>query len=132
MAILHHYPFCPNSRFVRLVLAEIGLEPELKEERPWERRIEYLGLNPAGSTPTLVDGEVVAPGAGVIAEYLDETRGGGLNGRRLLPKEPAARVEVRRLLDWFLGKFHEEVTGHLVTEKIFKRFMAAAAAGRRT
>src|SRR5215218_4954037 len=110
MAILHHYPFCPNSRFVRIVLAEIGLEPELKEERPWERRIEYLGLNPAGSTPTLVDGEVVAPGAAVI-------------GRRLLPKEPAARVEVRRLLDWFLGKFQEEVTGHLVTEKIFKRFM---------
>src|SRR5215218_640701 len=100
MAILHHYPFCPNSRFVRIVLAEIGLEPELKEERPWERRIEYLGINPAGSTPTLVDGEVVAPGAGVIAEYLDETRGGGLNGRRLLPKDPAARVEVRRLLDW--------------------------------
>ena len=123
MAILHHYPFCPNSRFVRIVLAEIGLEPELKEERPWERRIEYLGLNPAGSTPTLVDGEVVAPGAGVIAEYLDETRGGGLNGRRLLPKEPAARVEVRRLRDWFLGKFQEEVTGPLVTEKICKRFM---------
>ena len=47
MAILHHYPFCPNSRFVRIVLAEIGLEPELKEERPRERRIEYLGLNPA-------------------------------------------------------------------------------------
>jgi|SRR5215217_469042 glutathione S-transferase len=80
MAILHHYPFCPNSRFVRIVLAEIGLEPELKEERPWERRIEYLGLNPAGSTPTLVDGEVVAPGAAVIAEYLDETRGGSSIG----------------------------------------------------
>ena len=73
------------------------------------------------------------PGAGVIAEYLDETRGGGLNDRRLLPKEPAARVEVRRLLDWFLVKFQEEVTGHLVTEKIFKRFMAAAqGGGRRT
>src|SRR3954471_17133272 len=92
MAILHHYPFCPNSRFVRIVLAEIGLEPELREERPWERRIEYLGLNPAGGTPTLVDGDIVAPGAAVIAEYLDETRGGGLNGRRLLPKEVASRV----------------------------------------
>ena len=30
MAILHHYPFCPHSRFVRLSLAEIGLEPELQ------------------------------------------------------------------------------------------------------
>ena len=46
---------------------------------------------------------------------------------------PAARAEVRRLLDWFLGKIDEEVTGYLVTEKIFKRFMArGTAAGRRT
>jgi glutathione S-transferase len=123
MATLHHYPFCPNSRFVRLVLAEIGLEPELREERPWERRTGYLALNPAGSTPAFVEGDLVAPGAGVIAEYLDETRGLGLNGRRLLPERPAERVEVRRLLDWFLQKFQEEVTSYLVTEKIFKRFM---------
>src|SRR5687768_7301991 len=34
MAILHHYPFCPHSRFARLALAETGIEPELREERP--------------------------------------------------------------------------------------------------
>ncbi len=80
-----------------------------------------------------MDGDIVAPGAGVIAEYLDETRGPAMNGRRLLPEMPAARVEVRRLLDWFLGKFGEEVSGYLVTEKIFKRFMTSAeAAARRT
>jgi glutathione S-transferase len=36
---------------------------------------------------------------------------------------------VRRLLDWFLGKFGEEVSGYLVTEKIFKRFMGSAGGG---
>ena len=73
------------------------------------------------------------PGAGVIAEYLDETRGGALGDRRLLPQEPAARVEVRRLLDWFLVKFHEEVTGHLATEKIYQALHGGRpAAGRRT
>ena len=40
MAILHHYPFCPHSRFIRLVLAEMGMQPEVLEERPWERRAE--------------------------------------------------------------------------------------------
>jgi glutathione S-transferase len=29
MIILHHHPFCPHSRFVRLALGEFGIEPEL-------------------------------------------------------------------------------------------------------
>ncbi|HEX2552474.1 MAG TPA: glutathione S-transferase family protein [Microvirga sp.] len=130
MAILHHYPFCPHSRFVRLVLAEMGMQPEAVEERPWDRRAEYLALNPAGTTPLLLEENGFAvPGAAVIAEYLDETRGDALGSRRLLPEGIAERVEVRRLLDWFLGKFHEEVTGYLVTEKIYKRFMGADLGG---
>ena len=129
MAILHHYPFCPQSRFVRLILAEIGMESQTVEERPWERRPEFLATNPAGTTPVLQDGQLAVPGAAVIAEYLDETRGLGLNGRRLLPEGPAERVEVRRLLDWFLVKFHDEVSGYLVTEKIYKRFMPTNGGG---
>jgi glutathione S-transferase len=130
MAILHHYPFCSHSRFVRLILAEMGVDPEFREERPWERRAEFLALNPAGETPVLMNGQgFFVPGAGVIAEYLDETGGAAMAEGRLLPEAPGARVEVRRLLDWFLAKFHDEVTGYLVTEKIYKRFMSAGAGG---
>ncbi|ABY30781.1 MAG: glutathione S-transferase family protein [Methylobacteriaceae bacterium] len=130
MATLYHSPFCPNSRFIRLVLAEMGMEPTLVEERAWERRRDFLIVNPAGTTPVLVEQTGLAiPGAGVIAEYLDETRGLGLAGRRLLPDTTQARVEVRRLLDWFLVKFNSEVTEYLVTEKIDKRFMPSAAGG---
>src|SRR4029077_17704932 len=79
MATLHHHPICPHSRFVRLVLGEMGIEVELKEERVWERRREFLALNPAGTTPVLAEESIAAvPGASVIAEYLDETRGLGL------------------------------------------------------
>jgi glutathione S-transferase len=129
MATLYHHPFCPNSRFVRLVLSELGVEAALQEERPWERRNGYLALNPHGATPALVEGDLVVPGAGVIAEYLDETRGPQVNSRRLMPETAAERVEVRRLLDWFLGKFGEEVSGYLVTEKIFKRFKGSSDGG---
>jgi len=130
MANLYYYPFCPHSRFVRLVLAEMGMEPALREERPWERRREFLALNPAGATPLLVEeGGLAVPGPAVIAEYLDETRGLGLGPRRLLPEGPAERVEVRRLLDWFLAKFHDEVTGSLVHEKIVKRFLPPGDGG---
>jgi glutathione S-transferase len=124
MATLLHHPICPQSRFVRLILGEIGLEADLKEERVWERRREFLTLNPAGTTPVLSEESIAAvPGAGVIAEYLDETRGLALGERRLLPEDPTSRVEVRRLSDWFLIKFDAEVSSFLVTEKVYKRFM---------
>jgi glutathione S-transferase len=130
MATLYHHPLCPQSRFVRLALAEYGLEPELIEERAFERRREFLLLDPAGQTPVLVENAgLVAPGAMVIAEYLDETRGLALGPRRLLPDNPAARIEVRRLTDWFLTKFHAEVSGWLVNEKVYKRFMSADQGG---
>src|SRR5579862_5158459 len=51
MLTLFHHPFCPHSRFVRLVLEELRLEPRLVEERTWERRQDFLALNPAGTTP---------------------------------------------------------------------------------
>ena len=116
MATLYHHPLCPQSRFVRLVLGEFGIEPELIEERAFDRRREFLLLNPAGETPVLVEtGEFAVPGASVIAEWLDETRGLALGPRRLLPDDPARRVEARRLTNWFLQKFHAEVSDWLVT-----------------
>ena len=77
MLTLLHHPLCPLSRYVRLVLGEYGLEVRLVEERFWERREEFLLLNPAGEIPVLVqDGVPPVPGATVIAEYLHETKGG--------------------------------------------------------
>jgi glutathione S-transferase len=130
MAILHHYPFCPHSRFARLVMAELGLDPDLVEEKPWDRRIPFLEINPGGNLPLFIDEDGLAvPGAGIIAEYLDDTRGEGLGDRRFLPRATSPRVEVRRLLDWFLVKFHDEVSDYLATEKIYKRFMPTELGG---
>ena len=130
MVTLHHHPLCPQSRFVRLFLGEYGIEPNLIEERPFERNEDFLVLDPAGETPVLTeeDGTVV-PGCVVIAEYLDETRGLGLGAHRLLPEDPAGRIEVRRLLHWFTQKFYAEVSSWLVTEKIYKRFMSREHGG---
>jgi glutathione S-transferase len=130
MAVLYHHPLCPHSRFVRLLLGEYGIEPGLIEEKTFERREDFLILNPAGQTPVFIDDSgLVVPGAGTIAEYLDETYGQALGSHRLLPDECAGRVEVRRLLDWFHQKFFDEVSQWLVTEKIYKRFMPNAAGG---
>jgi glutathione S-transferase len=130
MPILHSYPFCPQSRFARLALAELGLEPDLVEEKPWERRMPLLEINPAGTLPLLIDEDgLPVPGGSVIAEYLDETCSEAMEHRRLMPRDVAQRVEVRRLLDWFLVKFHGEVSDYLATEKIYKRFMPTELGG---
>jgi glutathione S-transferase len=130
MPQLYHHPLDPQSRFVRLALAEYGVEPELIEERVFERRRDFLLLDPAGETPVLVtDHDFIVPGAAVIAEYLDESLGETLGEQRLLPETPEARVEVRRLVNWFAQKFYGEVSNWLVTEKVYKRFMPAEAGG---
>ena len=126
MLTLFHHPFCPHSRFIRLALGEYGFDLKLAEERVWERREAFLAINPAATTPVLIDDDATppVPGASLIAEYLDEPHGAERDGRRLLPTSMAERIEVRRLMAWFNEKFFEEASNPLVTERIYKRFMS--------
>ncbi|HEY4821238.1 MAG TPA: glutathione S-transferase family protein [Xanthobacteraceae bacterium] len=130
MLTLFHHRFCPNSRFVRLALGEYGVSPRLVEENAWERRHEFLALNPAGTVPVLVEeGGPPVPEARTIVEYLEETRGADMGERRLLPRDTNERVEVRRLMGWFTEKFFAEVSGPLATERVFKRHMSRQQGG---
>jgi glutathione S-transferase len=130
MLTLFHHPLCPHSRFVRLALDELSLPVQLVEERVWQRRTEFLKLNPAGTTPVLIEeGMPPIPGAAIIAEYLDETRSGKPPKVRLMPTEAGGRVEVRRLMSWFNDKFFEEVSGPLVRERVYKRFIPVTQGG---
>jgi len=120
MRYLYHLPLSPYSRKVRLLLAEKRLPFELRFEKVWERRGEYLDLNPAGTVPTLLeDSGLAIPDSTVIAEYLEEA----YPDTPLLSRAPAERVEARRLAAWFDGKFAAEVTNRLLGEKYMKRLM---------
>ena len=118
MRTLYHHVLSPASRAVRLVLTEKALDFGLEVERDWERRPEFLALNPAGEVPVLVesDGTVIATGS-VIAEYLDEV----YRERLLIGLNPVERAEVRRLVVWFDVKMDREVTRNLTGEKLLKR-----------
>src|SRR5258708_10789731 len=118
MRALYHLPLSPYARKVRLVLAEKRLPVELHIEKPWERRPEYLDLNPAGTVPTLVeDNGMVIPDSAVICEYLDEA----YPENPLMGDTIVERVEVRRLAAWFDGKFAAEVTQNLLGEKYMRQ-----------
>ena len=118
MRTLYHLPLSPFSRKVRLVLAEKRLPFDLRQEKVWERRAEYLELNPAGTVPTLIeDNGLAIPDSAVICEYLEDA----YPDTPLLGRTLAERVEVRRLVAWFDGKFAAEVTRNVLGEKFMKR-----------
>ena len=118
------------SRYIRLVLSEYELSADFAEEKPWQRREAFLLLNPAGTLPVLVDPEE-APicGPNVIGEYLDETAGAMMREKRLMPENRRAREEVRRLVEWFMIKFEQEVGQYLVHERVYKQLMTREEGG---
>ncbi len=119
MAKLFHVPLSPFCRKVRLVLAEKKIEVELVEERYWEQDPDFMQRNPAGKVPVLkLDGVMMAE-SGPICEYIEETR----EGPQLMPKDPVARLEVRRIVGWFDDKFHHDVTSKLLYERVNKKVM---------
>jgi glutathione S-transferase len=120
MRTLYHLWLHPFSRKVRVTLTEKGLDFDLKLEKIWERRTEFLAINPAGDVPVMVeeDGTVLS-NSNVICEYLEEV----YDHTSLLGQDPLQRAETRRLIGWFDVKFNREVTENLVGEKIMKRFL---------
>lgn len=119
MTRLYHFPLSPFCRKVRLTLAEKRIEVELVEERYWEQDPEFLRRNPAGKVPVLrMNGRNMAESQ-AICEYLDEIA----PEPRLMPRDPEARYEVRRLCAWFDDTFHDEVTSKLVYERVNKKVM---------
>lgn len=118
MRKLYHHCLSAPSRKIRLALAEKGYDFDLLAEKVWDRRPEFLALNPAGEVPVLVeeDGYVIV-GAPAISEYLEE-----INPKStLLGADAIERAETRRLCAWFDEKFAREVTDNLVGEKLLKR-----------
>ena len=119
MRVLYHPTLSPFARKVRIVLAEKSLEFTLKLEKVWERRPEFLALNPAGEVPVLIepDGTVLA-GTEAIVEYLDES----YREKILIGINPVDRAEVRRLVAWFDCKMNLEVTENLLGQKMMRRY----------
>ena len=120
MRILYHLWMSPQCRKVRVALLEKRLEFDLRAENVWERRDEFLALNPASDIPVLVETDGTALSVSdAICEFLDEVH----PEPPLIGHQPIARAEVRRLVHWFDEKFNAEVTENLVGEKMTKRYL---------
>lgn len=114
---LYHVPLSPFCRKIRLVLAEKKIEVELIEERYWEPSPDFIHRNPAAQVPILRYEGKFFTDSQATCEYLDQV----VPTPKLIPEDPLARYEVRRLVQWFDDKFHREVTSNLLYERVNKK-----------
>ena len=121
MWLIYQFPLCPFSRKVRLLLGEKGVGYELVREHPWERRDEFLDLNPAGQTPVLVESErnIHLMSSAAICEYFEET----VDKAPMISGTAANRAEIRRLTAFFDEQFHDHVVAPLMEERMMKRVL---------
>jgi len=119
---LYHHPICPFSRKVRVHLAAKEIGFELIQENFWERRKEFIAMNPAGTLPVLFDNSnaAVVVNSSVIIEYIEEKHD---EIKSFLGETIQKRAEVRRLQDWFDDKFYNEVTKYVLNERYFNRYL---------
>jgi RNA polymerase-associated protein len=84
------------SHRVRIVLAEKGVSVEVVNTgtNDKDKLEDLLELNPYGTTPTLVDRELVLYDANIIMEYLDER----FPHPPLMPVYPVARAKTRLMI----------------------------------
>jgi glutathione S-transferase len=116
---LIHHPLCPFSRFIRMVMTEKEIDFTLIEEPFWQKRENFLYLNPAGTVPVLaeVHKKTLICDVTPIFEYLEES----FPETSLMPGGVAERAEIRRLCHWFHVKFYNEVSGAILKERVWSR-----------
>jgi glutathione S-transferase len=125
MIKLFHFKLCPFSRRARVSLSELGVEHLLIDEKVWDRRREFLSINPAGTLPVIIDDDedITIINIYAITEFLEEKFYNNHLQDSLIPGEFHERAETRRLIDWFDLKFHREVSGVILRELIDKYYI---------
>ena len=108
---LYHVPPSFYSQIARLVLAEKGVAydaklaaagpPLFETYAPW-----YMRLNPNGTVPTLVDGEVAVPDSRAILAYVDAS----FPGPALTPSEASSRARMDALVEQLYAISIRELT----------------------
>src|SRR6185312_4919350 len=94
--ILYDYFRSSAAYRVRIALHLKGLSAEQRSvhlRKGEQRAAGYLGVNPQGLVPTLLDGDLTLTQSLAIIEYLDETH----PLPPLLPSKPAERAWVRSI-----------------------------------
>ena len=95
-------PTCAMSHCARFVLHEKGVVADIEYYDPAEPPEDLLELNPNGTSPTLIERDLVLYDSRIIMEYLDER----FPHPPLHPMDPVSRARARMMVhridqDWY-------------------------------
>src|SRR5262244_1401587 len=105
MIRLYHFPLSTNSRKVRIVLLEKGLEFErinVDLTKREQKNPEYLKIHPFGQVPALDDEGFIIYDSTVINEYLEDE----YPYPSLMPKDSEGRARARLMEDFRDSRFN--------------------------
>lgn len=95
-------PTCAYSHRARLVIWEKGIVADIEYFNVHEPPEDLIELNPLGTSPTMVDRDLVLYDSNIIMEYLDER----FPHPPLHPMDPVSRARTRMMVhridrDWY-------------------------------
>ncbi len=111
-----HYPICPISRQIRVYLKELNLEVNVIKEAYWERRENFIKINPASTVPVIIFNDEPIIGYYAITEFLNEK----FDNFTLMPQTLEEKILVRQEIYWFNEKFYREVSKIILEEKMIR------------
>ncbi len=121
---LYGFPPSPNTRKIQALAAHVGVPVELvlvDLSKGEQKKPDYLAINPAGRTPTLVDGDLELSESNAILQYV-----AGAKPSSLWPDDRRQRADITRWQCWQLAHWDEGCVG-LIRENVIKKVMGMGA-----
>jgi glutathione S-transferase len=115
---LYGFSGSPRTWKVRAVASHLGIPLEFKQLDPTKgetRTPQYLGLNPTGRTPTLVDGDFVLWESDAIMQYLASKK-----PNTLWPNDPRTRADIMRWQNWQSAHWGSDACMPLLFQNLLK------------
>ncbi len=102
MLTVYSDPSCPFSHRTRIVIHEKNIEANIEDIVDGQWPEDVAASNPYGTSPTLMDRDLVLFDSNVIIDYFDER----FPHPPLMPVDPVARAKTRLMLhridkDWY-------------------------------
>jgi glutathione S-transferase len=122
---LYGFPASPNTWKVRALAAYLKtpLEFEFVDLiKGAQFAPAYLALNPAGRTPTLVDGDFTLWESNAIMQYIASK-----TATPLWPSDARTRADISRWQCWELAHWGAQACGPLTFENLVKKFVNLGA-----
>src|SRR6476620_11290686 len=118
---LYGFPPSPNTWKVRPVAAHLNVPLEFEFvdlAKGQQRSPDYLGINPSGRTPTLVDGDFKLWESNAILQYVASK-----TSNTLWPKDDRARADIMRWQSWQIAHWSKEGCEPLLFQRLVKKIM---------